>query len=336
MEIKRYYWMDLTRIIACFAVIVIHVAGGDTTQNLCVNVLCHSAVPLFVMISGSNFLDKSRNVTIYQMWTKYIFPLLLTYSVWSFLYAIYTSWSYYQELNSLFFKTLVINTINGHYHMWYIWMTIGMYAIVVFLKKIVNNSTTKELLYFVCLSYIYLSMKYMVQFSAFDSFEPTVTDIRLTFVSGFVIYFLGGYYLSTIEYRHWISVVMGVIGTVGVIANLCIVLFGITCNQGRDVHGYLCPFTIAISFSCYWFLSRFTEHFSEKHKDVLLKVSRLTLPIYMIHDFCIVVCKKIFGVRNFTLVYVFPISIMVFIMTVAISYLFSMNRVTNRIFNGNK
>lgn len=203
-EIKtqnRFYWMDFTRIIACFAVIVIHTAGSSSLGNRIMNVLCYCAVPLFVMISGANFLDK--DVDIKTIWKKYIIPMLISFAVWSFMYAIYTSYSYYaqftdhvlgSEYRTEFIKTIIINTVNGHYHMWYIWMTIGLYAVMFFIRKLYSTCTKKQLLYFLIISFVYLCMRYAVQFPVLNNLNSMVTDIRLNFVMGFTIYFVGGGY----------------------------------------------------------------------------------------------------------------------------------------------
>lgn len=45
MDKERYYWMDLTRIVACFAVIVIHVAAcGREVTNQIIGVIYNGIV----------------------------------------------------------------------------------------------------------------------------------------------------------------------------------------------------------------------------------------------------------------------------------------------------
>lgn len=332
MDKERYYWMDLTRIVACFAVFVIHVAaGGIEITNQIIGVICHVAVPLFVMISGANFLDNRRTVTVSKMFKKYILPIFVSFITWSFLYAIYTSWIAYEKVSVPFVKTVIINTVNGHYHMWYIWMTIGMYMIVPFLKKIVEKSNRKELLYFIVIAFMYLTLRYMVQFDAFDYFESMATDLRISFVSGFVIYFVAGKYLLDTKrtYKnHFCFMVMGIIGVVG---NLCLTLFQVTCNPGGDVFGYFSPFTILVSISSYWFLMVCTGKFSERNKGWIVRVSGLTFPIFMLHDFGIIFSLNIFGIKEIDAVYTLPISVFVFVICAAASKVLLCNTVTRRV-----
>ncbi|MBR3300706.1 MAG: acyltransferase family protein, partial [Clostridia bacterium] len=166
---ERHSWMDLARILACFAVILIHSQGNTTADAIAVH-LCHCAVPVFVMISGTNFLKKDREMSVTKMWKKYILPLAEVFFTWSFLYAIWTSYADTKALNFEFVKTVFINTINGHYHLWYIWMTIGIYMVLPFIKKFTDNSSKKELIYYLSLAFAYLSLVFMVEFYPFNSF----------------------------------------------------------------------------------------------------------------------------------------------------------------------
>lgn len=332
MDKKRYYWMDLTRIIACFAVILIHVAaGGREMTNQIIGVICHVAVPLFVMISGANFLDDRRTVTISKMFKKYILPMFASFITWSFLYAIYTSWIAYEKMSFSFVKTVIINTVNGHYHMWYIWMTIGMYMMVPFLKKIVENSNQRELWYFIVVAFIYLTLRYIVQFDIFDCFESVATDLRMSFVSGFVIYFVAGKYLLSIRktYRTMLAFLM--MGIIGLAGNICLILFQVTCNSGGDAFGYFSPFTILVSFSSYWFLMEYTETFSQRNRKWIVRISGLTFPIFMLHDFGIIFSQNIFGMKEIDAIYILPISIFVFVICAVVSKVLLCNTVTRRL-----
>lgn len=304
---------------------------GIEITNQIIGVICHVAVPLFVMISGANFLDNRRTVTISKMFKKYITPIFISFITWSFLYAIYTAWIAYRNVNFSFVKTLIINMVNGHYHMWYIWMTIGMYMIVPFLKKIVENSNRKELLYFIVVAFMYLTLRYMVQFDAFDYFESMATDLRISFVSGFVIYFVAGKYLLDTKrtYKnHFCFMMMGITGLVG---NLCLTLFQVTCNSGGDVFGYFSPFTILCSLSSYWFLMVCTEKFSERNSGWIVRISGLTFPIFMLHDFGIIFSRHIFRIKEIDVIYVLPMSIFVFVICAVVSKLLLYNKVTRKI-----
>lgn len=327
---KRHYWMDLARILACFAVIAIHANGNEKIGNSVLGIMCHSAVPIFVMISGTNFLKHEREVSISKMWKKYIMPLFIIFVTWSVLYAVWNSWISIKAFNLEFVSNVIINTVNGHYHLWYIWMTIGLYAVTPFIKKITDNSSQKELFYYVLLAFAYFLLNFLVCFYPFNNFASLALDIRLTFVSGFLIYFVGGHFLSLLPNSKKITLLMIAIGLLSVIGN---VIFAIR-NIKYDVNSYFTPFSVGLSFSIYWLLSRFAENFCQKHSKILMFVSRQTLPIYMMHVFGIEVVKRMLSVKDYGVGITLLVSLITFVICFAVSYLLSLNKIIKKFFVG--
>jgi len=87
---ERNSALDITRIIAVLAVIMIHVSSKfvvsydiSSVEFLCGNIfdsISRIGVPLFVMISGALMLDEERNVNIKQN-IKSVVCLLLFWSI---------------------------------------------------------------------------------------------------------------------------------------------------------------------------------------------------------------------------------------------------------------
>ena len=86
----------MIRIIACFCVVVIHVAGygmeikdPHTTdwmiRNLVVSMV-RCAVPIFFMLSGILFMEKK--LSIFELYRKYAARIVIAWISWSFLYAL--------------------------------------------------------------------------------------------------------------------------------------------------------------------------------------------------------------------------------------------------------
>ena len=78
-ENKRQTELDILRLLATLAVIVMH-AGGNEYLSSSLNPRRHSmlvaaivwCVPVFFMISGRFFLDPQRNITIKKIWNTYL------------------------------------------------------------------------------------------------------------------------------------------------------------------------------------------------------------------------------------------------------------------------
>ncbi|MBR2661951.1 MAG: acyltransferase family protein [Clostridia bacterium] len=156
-ERSRIIYFDVLRIMAIFFVVVLHVSAEnwyDTDINSfewrMMNLfdgISRWGVPIFVMISGALFLD--RNITMKQLYGKYILRLALSFVVWSFGYAVV----WYAMGKDRSIASFVSSFIKGHYHLWFIYMIIGLYIITPMLNRIVSDE--KLLRYFLILSFVF-------------------------------------------------------------------------------------------------------------------------------------------------------------------------------------
>lgn len=154
----RILYLDMLRIIAIMAVVVIHVcaielytADVHSVRWLSITAwdsLVRWAVPVFVMISGYFFLDNSRPLSIKKLLFKNIARLVLVFVAWSFIYAMEeklmhpdTSW-----------RHLLLLFVEGKYHMWFLWMIIGLYLATPILRKITADKDITK--YFLALGII--------------------------------------------------------------------------------------------------------------------------------------------------------------------------------------
>ena len=88
MNVKRKYYLDVLRICAISAVVLMHCAGfADNDVNpssvlwnsaIIFNNITKYAVPVFVMISGSLMLGRT-DISLKQLFQKYIFRLVTAY-----------------------------------------------------------------------------------------------------------------------------------------------------------------------------------------------------------------------------------------------------------------
>lgn len=163
-DMKRVKYLDYLRIIATFGVIVLHSSGyfyGSEMGSLEWNVynfyngLSRFAVPIFIMVSGALFLN--GNYSIPKIYKKYIMHIIVTYLLWSFLYAII-----FYEGGGVW--EIMKKTISGHYHLWFLRMIVGLYISIPILKVMVCKK--EALLYFLIFSFafafLYPQLKIMV------------------------------------------------------------------------------------------------------------------------------------------------------------------------------
>lgn len=176
MESKRYYGLDLIRVIACYLVIQVHAgefyyigANGAVMDGYgpfwvgIINSLCRIAVPLFVMVSGYLLLPLKGEVSVFfrKRFTRVVIPFV----IWCLLYALYwaakgqTSWL--QAGINILHIPVNFGTEVGH--LWYVYMLIGLYLFIPVISPWVASASRKGMeLYLVlwavalCVPYIHL------------------------------------------------------------------------------------------------------------------------------------------------------------------------------------
>lgn len=160
-SVSRESNFDLLRIICAFAVVVIHVsaqfigamAGNpqyvgmefhDVFNSTLWNVLSRFAVPCFVMLSGAFILANNKNADFSFFYKKSLRKFFLPLLLFSFLYYLYSNILIVgghfliqkPDVLSLgvFFEPL-LNWFKGapFYHLWYMYMLVGLYLLHRFL-----------------------------------------------------------------------------------------------------------------------------------------------------------------------------------------------------------
>lgn len=150
--VERTIYFDYIRVFATFAVMILHISAknwyftdvnGFNWQvfNFFISIV-RWGVPVFVMISGALFLN--RDIPLKTIYTKYILRMVISYVVWSSVYALFTEGSMFDK---------IVAFAAGHYHMWFILMIVGIYMCVPFIKAIVENEN--KIRYFLLLAFFF-------------------------------------------------------------------------------------------------------------------------------------------------------------------------------------
>ncbi len=137
-QTDRTVYFDYLRVTATFAVMILHISAQNwyTTDVNGVerqifnffDSIVRWGVPVFVMISGSLFLNK--DVPLSKIYSKYILRMMVSFIVWSVVYALFADGTMINRL---------LAVVQGHYHMWFIFMIIGIYMCIPLIKPIVQN-----------------------------------------------------------------------------------------------------------------------------------------------------------------------------------------------------
>ena len=136
----RDFSLDFIRFFAVLAVVMIHISAefvvsypSHSLEFFVGNIfdaLSRIGVPLFVMISGSLMLKEEKQISLKQIFFKYILNIVIVLVAWSALYAVI--WGIiipYLYQSPISIQDIFKRFIYGHYHMWYLYMIIGLYSV---------------------------------------------------------------------------------------------------------------------------------------------------------------------------------------------------------------
>ena len=161
---NRIYYLDVLRVIACMAVVVIHASApyakqGVSLSNFWVGDILEGpariAVPLFVMISGALMLDE-RHAFGREKLIRHVKKLTLFFIFWSivytFVFKVIMPIMIHEQIN---ITGVIGHFILGHYHLWYIYLIVGLYLITPLLRLWVKRENRRNVEYFLILALIF-------------------------------------------------------------------------------------------------------------------------------------------------------------------------------------
>lgn len=197
---RRETELDILRFLALLCVISLHVNSSVwsemevlTSDWLAATLLRFTwAVPVFVMISGRFLLDPERTVN----YGKYVGKIASAFAFWSLAYQIYYLTQRWPLADG---KGFFAGLLTGAYHMWYLWMLLGLYAVTPLLRKIAPDRKLTG--YFLLLHTGVQSLAYFVrELPLVGNTTGAVLDkLQLHFVMGYTGYYLLGFHLHRWE-----------------------------------------------------------------------------------------------------------------------------------------
>ncbi|WP_428329220.1 acyltransferase [Mucilaginibacter sp.] len=200
-------WISNLRLIALYAVIILHstspllmgygrVPMADWWTADFFNALVRFAVPVFVMITGALLLH--REYEIGGFLKKRLSRVVVPFLFWSLVYVWY-SW-YIEEITFgadawLNIKIVLhLLKVGSSYHLWYVYMLIGLYFFIPIIGKFVRNATPIEILYFliVWFAVMLITQPYL------SRYNPAVD---MHYFAGYVGYLVLGHYLAFTDFK---------------------------------------------------------------------------------------------------------------------------------------
>ena len=303
MSKNRVYYLDMLKIFACFAVIMIHITAANwyTEEissywlvNNTYNALSKWAVPLFVMVSGALFL--SRDIPLKKLFTKYIFRMLVLLFIWGMVYWCFSAGT----ISLAVLKDSLKKILSGkvYSHLWYLFMLVGLYLITPVIRGFVKSSDKQTIFYFIALLFaIQIALPYATaKISALDSL---IKAFRISPLSEYLLYYLAGYYISTAEIKKWKRIVLYSAALASMTA-IVIISDVVSLRQGSpySIYGYFSIGTSLTAMALFLLMKQAEGLLTNpKIRKAISFISPLTFGIYLLHFIVIKTLAK-FGINS--------------------------------------
>ena len=180
---------DLMRALLCIGVIIRHISAGyidfyrannievsfaDIVMvNSCLLIVL-AAAPCFIMLSGAFLIDDNRNADFAYFYHSKFKKFGITTLVFSVLYVLYQLIKIWIKGESL--RLPFIDWLRGepYYHMWYMYLMLGLYILIPVLVLIRQKITRGQ---YLCAGIVYLVMAIVSAWTSTFSLMWSVTRV---------------------------------------------------------------------------------------------------------------------------------------------------------------
>ena len=272
MKIKFYKELivgmniDILRIFAFVFIVMLHTLNRQYGLTVWMSgyAVISIGVNLFIMISGYLLLDRTE--TVKEFFRKRFFSILPLFIIFNIIYIYFYNHSF-----------ITIKKISAP-HFWYIYMILGLYLLTPWLRKVLQYAE-KETFYVVVLWFLCNVFNPYMQFFRF----PKIPFSHFP-ITGFIGYYILGYYLKKYRYKLEKIPFICVIGVyiTGFLISVLSTKYVLVTTGNRISDFFdknsLGTFFMSVSFFIFWIKFNF-----KNRNKVIRMISDSTYFAYLIH-----------------------------------------------------
>jgi len=293
MEQGKQEWISNLRVVATISVILLHVASTvlykynqvpntDWWVGNIYDSFVRFSVPMFLMITGALLLGKQTSYPDFLK--KKVIRILLPFAFWTGIYIVYNFIEPPQFNGKLEsqtnFEWILQQVKDGSsYHLWYIYMLMGLYLTIPLLSKLVSRIKKLHLQLFLIAWIIFLGLS--TSYTSESNFEW-----NLWYGLGYVGYVVLGFYLSIINTRYKIISLFAVFTF---LIGLFITAYGTFYYTDQDgafyklYYSYLAPNISIMSLSIFILLKNANINLKGFLKNIRNLIDKHSYGIYLSH-----------------------------------------------------
>jgi len=310
---ERIYWIDSLRILASLFVVLVHssfyavngvkLLSKDWIYSRLWDSIGRPCVPLSIMISGALFLDPEKSIEIPKMYKKYIYRIVKVLVFWNIIYVtickfaidgINIKYTWDKELIFIIYNEMLM----GKYHLWYLYMCIGLYIITPIARAICKE---RVLMKYYILTSLILTQFIPNVFTLIKSFYTNryietigklIGKLNLSMIGGYSCHFILGYYLNSHIFRNKTKLI--IIWVVGILCQVFTYSMKLILSKKNDKEigefdGYTKINVTVTSIAIFLFfkypIKKVLTFIIQNNftKTLLIELSNLTFGIYQVH-----------------------------------------------------
>ena len=307
----RLAYADLLRSVAVIAVIVVHIAGsqmesvGVTSSAFRVftvyDGLAHWCVPVFIMLSGMFLLDPKRELTLGKLFFHHILRIFVALVVWAVIYALVAAVAAggpldWPAVKAALYRVLLGNT---HYHLWFLYMIIGLYLVTPILRAFVRGASRSDFRYFFLAVFVFASLiPTILRIRPSQTLSTYVGYLNIHLVLGYVGYYVLGYYLKAYTLSRPAEFLIYLLGIAGAAVTVggTLVRSQLQGQLAHTFYNYDSPNVALMSVAVFVFF-RYVLGVSDERsrRQRMSGVARISFGIYLVHDLFIMLLRH-FGI----------------------------------------
>ena len=258
--------IDILRIFAFVFIVMLHTLNRQYGLTVWMSgyAVISIGVNLFIMISGYLLLDRTE--TVKEFFRKRFFSILPLFIIFNIIYIFFYNHSF-----------ITIKKISAP-HFWYIYMILGLYLLTPWLRKVLQYAE-KETFYVVVLWFLCNVFNPYMQFFRF----PKIPFSHFP-ITGFIGYYILGYYLKKYRYKLQKIPFICVIGVyiTGFLISVLSTKYVLVTTGNRISDFFdknsLGTFFMSVSFFIFWIKFNF-----KNRNKVIRRISDSTYFAYLIH-----------------------------------------------------
>lgn len=293
---NRFASLDILRLIAACSVVMIHasypslIENSPFSANFVVGNICDGlsriGVPFFLMISGSLILNEKKELPFRKVVIK-IFNIVLLLLFWSLFYSLITTIILpYFSKQPISARSFINAFITGHFHLWYLYLLIGLYLITPILRLFVLEKNARYIQYFILLGIIFSFISPLA-----GSYKDIINNLSNKFYMGFVnqyiVYYLAGWYITHIglnKRQKFIIYILGILGAaITILGTQLLSMKNGIYSDNALLYDYISLNVFCYSTALFIFIYNSTK--LRKSNEILSYFAKLSFGIYVLHPF---------------------------------------------------